>query len=111
MSLNRFAVKKSKTPEEINKIIIDNLGGSMEVHLKDKHLYHEKDLPFYTCVDGDSWTKEFPNGEIHLVHREINLETFEKTEIFIRQLTPATKVATSATKTHSVKIRWKNSYR
>lgn len=83
----------------------------MEAHLKDKNFYHEKGLPFYTCVDGDNWTKEFPNGEIHLVHREVNLETFEKTETFIRKLTPATKVATPPTKTHAAKIRLKNCYR
>lgn len=105
MNLNRSAVKKSKTPEEINKMIIDNLGGSMKAHVAKRPNFHKKGLPFYTCVDGDNWTKEFPNGEVHLVHLDIDLKTFEEKETFIRQLAPAIKVATSAPKTHSAKIR------
>lgn len=105
MNLNRSAVKKSKTPEEINKMIIDNLGGSMEAHLAKKANFHTNGLPFYTCVEGDHWTKEFPNGEVHLIHLDIDLKTFEEKETFIRQLAPATKVATPAPKTRSAKIR------
>lgn len=75
---------KQKSPEQINKGIIDNLGGSAEAHLRDKYKYHEQGLPFYTSVNGDNWTKELPNGEIHLVRRDVDLKTFEKKEIFIR---------------------------
>lgn len=89
-----------KSPEEINQMIIDNLGSLKDAHAKDKQLYFQQGLPFYTCVDGDNWTKEFPNGEIHLVHRDVNLETFEKTETLIKKLTPAT-----TTKTQSLKIK------
>lgn len=73
-----ITILKHASPEEINKHIIDTLGGSMEAHLRDKHLYHDQGLPFYTCVDGDNWTKEFPNGEIHLVHCDVDLNTFDK---------------------------------
>lgn len=77
----------------------------MEAHFAKRKSFHKKGLPFYTCVDDNNWTKEFPNGEIHLVHIDIDLKTFEEKESFIRQLVPATKVATSSTKTHAAKIR------
>lgn len=79
--------KKAKSPEEINKHIIENLGGSVEAHLRDKHIFHEKGLPFYTCIGNKKWAKEFPNGEIHLVRLNINLKTFKRSEPFIRKIT------------------------
>lgn len=83
---------KAATTEQINKHIIDTLGGSMEAHLAKKSNFHKKGLPFYTCTGDNEWTKEFPNGEIHLVQRNVDLNTFEKTEILIRKLTPATTI-------------------
>lgn len=94
-------ILKSASTEEINKHFIETLGGSMEAHKAKKSNFHKKGLPFYTCVGDNEWTKEFPNGEIHLVARNVDLNTFEKTETLIRKLTSATTIK----KTPSLKIK------
>jgi hypothetical protein len=77
---------RQKSPEAINKLIIDNLGGSVAAHLRDKHLYHEQGLPFYTCVGDKEWTKEMPDGKLYLVTRQLDKQTFEIKEKLVRKI-------------------------
>lgn len=79
-------ILKQKSPEEINKMMIDNLGGSLEIHLQDKHIFHEQGLPFYTCIGDKEWRKEYPKGKVEMVRRELDKETLEIKEIFIRKI-------------------------
>ncbi|MBX3253514.1 MAG: hypothetical protein KF862_05180 [Chitinophagaceae bacterium] len=72
--------------KDINTKIVNTLGKSLDIHIAQKTNFHKKGLPFYTCISGNEWIKEFPSGRITLVRCEFNTETFDIKETFIRKI-------------------------